>query len=288
MKHSLLLMFIALPLSFSSYAQSRVIKCEDEKGNTIYHNGTDSKKGLKCNSTNLATVDKLTSAPRKISGNNSSKSTSNVNSGSGSVSSIDQEFRDLKRRDILMSELEQEKKQSFLVQDMLNKANKNDAIQVNQLNNMLKSHQLNINTLEKELKMPTTDFNNIVSSAIPGLGIPKNKENSTRPDFQIEGATIIKPPTNSPDNSLVKSKKDNDINNVIKKENKATNKSIGIPDLNSMRNDLERLRQNREGSDEDKSQHIQTHRRGVNVSKANLNYEPLPTALSVPDLGLGK
>lgn len=301
MKYSLLMGMILLPFSISALAQGQVIKCVDNQGSITYHNDNSSTKGLKCSGTNLATIDQLRSPPRKLGTSSSTivkNNSSSASSGEVKVSQEDQKFRDLKRREILVSEMEQENKQLSLVKDMLDKANKKDEVQMKQLNNMLQTHQANINTLEKELKIAPTDFSNIVSSAIPGLGIPKNKNNDTRPEFQIEGASIIKPPTEAPkqgvasknDNSwLNKKTSTNDISNTIKEDKKKA-PVAPIPDLNSMRNELEALKRGREGEIEDKSQHIEIKRRsaGVNISQANLNYQPLPTPLSVPDLGIGK
>lgn len=277
MKNTLILSAL-LSISFASFSQTQIIKCIDENGSVTYHNQKINAKGMKCNSTNLATIDQLKSNPiskTSIRGN----STSNNSSVPNAISTQDQEYRDLKRREILMSERSQEQKQLAIVNDMINKANKNDTVQMKQLNNMLQSHQTNINALEKELKIEPTNFNNVVATVIPGLGIPKNKDSQDKPEFQIEGATVIKPP------SSVTANKEN--TEVKKKEST----SFKIPDLDNLRGQLNMLKNQRENKpQEDKSQHIEIKRRdvGVNVSKASLDYQPLPTPLSVPDLGVGK
>lgn len=278
MKNTLILSAL-LSISFASFSQTQIIKCVDENGSVTYHNQKINAKGMKCNSTNLATIDQLKSNPIRNTSVRSTSSISNNSSVSNSISTQDQEYRDLKRREILMSERSQEQKQLAIVNDMINKADKTDSVQMKQLNNMLQSHQTNINALEKELKIEPTNFNNVVATVIPGLGIPKNKDSQDKPEFQIEGATVIKPPS-----SVTANKENTDV----KKKERT---SLKIPDLDNLRGQLNMLKSQRENkSQEDKSQHIEIKRRdvGVNVSKASLDYQPLPTPLSVPDLGVGK
>lgn len=275
MKYYLIVGALICSTSFFTHAQTQVVKCIDDKGNITYNNQKSKSKGMQCTDTNLGTIDQLKSPPRSLV--NKGINSNNSSAGAATISPQDQAFRDLKRREILMSEMNQEKNQLENVKDMLLKVKKTDESQVKQLNGLLQNHQSNINTLEKELKIVPTDFSNIVSSVIPGLGIPKNKNNESGVEFKIEGATVINPPKTV--TSTV------ETTNVIKP-------AIKMPDLDNMRGELNNLKRARENKPEqlDKSQHIEIRRRqpGVNISQASLKYMPLPTPLSVPDLGIGQ
>lgn len=270
-----------------SHAQ-QILKCTDSTGVISYHNDKSSTKGLKCNGTNLATIDKRQSPPKPVYNTSSSSS----NSGSLStekVTSYEQEIRNQKRLDLLRNELEQERKQLLIVTDMINKTSKSDSTQMKQLEAMKNSHQSNINTLEKELKIDTTDFSKLTSTVIPGLGIIK-KNNTEAAKFEIEGVDINKVdvPTSLSQDSIKKGNS-TDAQSV----NKRNDKSNGLPSLEVMQQQLNNLSHQREGKEPqvDQSQHIQIKRReipGMKVSQATQNYEPLPTPLSVPDFNIGR
>lgn len=266
-----------------------IIKCTDSQGVISYHNTKDTTKGLNCNGTNLATIDKRNKPVEKMvatfknSGSNSTNSLADEK-----ISSYEQDIRNQKKIDLLRNELNQERKQLALSEDMLNKLSKGDDMQRQQIEAMKKSHQNNINTLEKELKLDTTDFTNLKATAIPGLGIIGKNNNG--PKFQIEGVDIdskVNPPKQLDTKASV-------VNpNSVTPPNK-DDKSNGFPSLENMKQKLDNMKMQREGKsapEKDPSQHIEIKRRelpGVNISQATLNYQPLPTPLSVPDFNIGK
>lgn len=267
-----------------------IIKCTDSQGVISYHNTKDTTKGLNCNGTNLATIDKRNKPVEKMVATFKSSGSNSANSlADEKISSYEQDIRNQKKIDLLRNELNQERKQLALSEDMLNKLSKGDDTQRQQIEAMKKSHQNNINTLEKELKLDTTDFTNLKATAIPGLGIIGKNSNS--PKFQIEGVDIdskVNPPKQldtkavanpNPSSTPVSSKDD---------------KSNGLPSIENMKQKLDNMKMQREGKsapEKDPSQHIEIKRRelpGVNISQATLNYQPLPTPLSVPDFNIGK
>lgn len=260
---------------------NQILKCTDREGIVSYHNNKNSIKGLNCTGTNLATIDKRKAPVKPTNFNNSSVGGNLVTE---KVSSYEQEIRNKKRVDLLRNELEQEKKQLLIISDMINKTSKKDEIQLKQLEGIKLVHQNNINTLEKELKIDTTDFSKLKSTAIPGLGIVK-QNNSDAPKFQIEGVDI--------DNVNVPTSLENSKNNNIVNKASSHDKSNGLPSLELMQKSLQNLNNQRDGKqvEQDSSQHIQIKRReipGMKVSQATLDYEPLPTPLSVPDFNIGK
>lgn len=283
-----MLMFLCGMITLPQISQAnQIFKCTDKAGIISYHNNKYNTKGLNCTGTNLATIDKRKAPERVTTSNNTNTSSPTGNLSTEKISSYEQEIRNKKRIDLLRNELEQEKKQLLIISDMINKTSKKDEFQLKQLENIKTVHQNNINTLEKELKIDTTDFSKLKSTAIPGLGIVKQNDNNA-PKFQIEGVDIdnVSVPT-----SLDKSDKSKDNKSQERKE--TNDKSNGLPSLELMQKNLKSLSNQRDGkqTEQDQSQHIQIKRReipGMKVSQATLDYEPLPTPLSVPDFNIGK
>lgn len=280
-----ILVFLCGMITLPQISQAnQIFKCTDKTGSIFYHNNKSNTKGLNCTRTNLATIDKRKAPERVTSSNNTKTNSSTGNLSTEKISSYEQEIRNKKRLDLLRNELEQEKKQLLIISDMINKTSKKDEAQLKQLESIQTVHQNNINTLEKELKIDTTDFSKLKSTVIPGLGIIKQNDNNA-PKFQIEGVDI--------DNVSVPTSLDKSQDNKSQEKKETNDKSNGLPSLELMQKNLKSLSNQRDGkqNEQDQSQHIQIKRReipGMKVSQATLDYEPLPTPLSVPDFNIGK
>lgn len=273
-----------------SYAQ-QVIKCTTSDGTVIYHNGKENTKGMNCSGTNLATVDKrATKVNLSVIGSGSNSNNGNSsNTGGEKINTFEQSIRNQKRLDLLKNELTQEKNQLEMTKNMKSNLKPTDIAQNTQLDEIIKTHQNNINTLEKELNIQSSNINplnissnnntptsSLTPSVIPGLGIQKTEKAQAK--FEIEGMKVEEPPKNVPPNS----------ENLKVNENK---KAPSLPPIESMRQQLEQMKKNRDGTPEkDSSQHIEINRRdpkGIKISQATINYAPLPTPLSVPNLQIG-
>jgi hypothetical protein len=255
--------------TFSFYGHSQsVMKCSDNQGNISYHNNKSTTKGLKCDDTNLATIDKRDIKNIPPSNVNLNKNSNAPSNNKENISSIEQEKRNKKRTELLGNELIKEQQQLDIVMEMKNKMDKSqdvDPTQKKQIDELIKTHQSNINMLQKELKIEISDFKPLKSTVIPGLG--NNSSSSNQPNFNIEGSKTKQLPYNIPTEGIEKNTK--------------------LPSIEDMQNQLQGLRQkNKNNTEKDSSQHIETIRRPLpNMSYNNNNdYQPLPTPLDIPNL----
>lgn len=133
---------------YISYAGDVIFKCIDNLDNVTYLNITSDNMS-NCKKTNLANLDNnstvTSSKPKNKALNNTS-----INNASF-IKDDEQSLRENKKQLILKKELDEEKEQLTLVNNMLTKVNSKDTQQQLQLSEMKSTHERNIISLEKEL-----------------------------------------------------------------------------------------------------------------------------------------
>lgn len=222
--------FTALVLGLNTtyaLAQSEIYKCTQPDGNVLYLNDRTQMKGLNCDKTDLAKLDKLTILNKPVAIVKNTSSNSTMTNVGNSIESAEQKVRDEKRALILRQELSQEQNQLKTVAEMLKNVEKSsDAAQIEQLKKMQDNHMRNIASLQKELGVKSDVelvvnpqmLANISKSSLPTAmpvevskqntsSIVSNNVNTSSMNIKKESAPVATKPVYVNTNSSLVSKK---------------------------------------------------------------------------------